>query len=530
MQVKIPEINNQNEYKIIDNKDSIVLIGANGSGKTRLSVWIEENNQNVFRVSAQKTLTMASQVSSTDLDRALKGLYYGNENTESNNEEWNKKLYRWKKSPNTALLDDFDKLMVYLFSEHFEKSIEFREQRLNGNNEFSNKTKLDLIKEIWEKIVSHRKLKIEAGKVIVLSNDNSQNYSCSELSDGEREIFYFLGEVLSAPSNCIIIIDEPENHLHDLILDDLWDNLEELRADCTFVYITHKIDFAISRNNSQIIWIKNYFGNNVWDYLMVEKNSLPQELYLTILGSRKDVMFVEGDYDYRIYSLIFDDYNVIKIGNCENIVNYVKTFNDLQDIHYISACGIIDRDRKKQEVLDDYKQEKIYSLKLNEIENLFLIPEIITAVSKRLGKSDDEIHGYIVSTKENVLNKFREQKEEQLLKYLKEDIRNMQTTLLNGNEDNLEDFLNNYLSANFDEEKIKQVYEEYNNKFSEIVSTNDFDEALVYYSNKGLLNDSKLLYQDKLGITRDTYVNLLITCIKNDELDPSIIKNYININ
>ena len=529
MEVKIPEVNNQNGYKIVNNKNSIVLVGANGSGKTRFSVWMEENNRNVFRISAQKTLSMASQVSSTDIERALKGLYYGNEDTNTNNEEWSKNHYRWKQSPNTALLDDFDKLMVYLFSEHFEKSLEFREQRLSGNNEFKNQTKLDSIKEIWEKIVKHRKLKIEAGKVVILNNENTQNYSCSELSDGEREIFYFLGEVLSAPSNCIIIIDEPENHLHDLILDDLWDNLEKLRMDCTFVYITHKIDFAISRNNSQIIWIKNYLGNNMWDYLMVEKNSLPQDLYLTILGSRKNVMFVEGDYDYRIYSLIFDDYNVIKIGNCENIINYVKAFNELQGIHYIHACGIIDRDRKKQEVLDNYRQEKIYSLKLNEIENLFLIPEIITAVSKRLGKGDDEILSYIESAKENVLNKFREQKEEQLLKYLKEDIRNMQTIILNGNEDNLEAFLNNYLSSNIGEEEIKQIYEEYNNKFSEIISNNDFDEALVYYSNKGLLNDSKILSQDKLGITRDTYVDVLITCIKNNELNANIIKSYINI-
>ena len=78
------------------------------------------------------------------------------------------------------------------------------------------------------------------------------------MSDGEREIFYFLGEVLSAPANSIIIIDEPENHLHDLILDDLWDKLEQLRTDCTFIYITHKIEFAVSRNNSKILWIKDY--------------------------------------------------------------------------------------------------------------------------------------------------------------------------------------------------------------------------------------------------------------------------------
>ena len=42
MRVNIPYINNSN--KVIDNKQSITLIGANGAGKTRMSVWIENNN------------------------------------------------------------------------------------------------------------------------------------------------------------------------------------------------------------------------------------------------------------------------------------------------------------------------------------------------------------------------------------------------------------------------------------------------------------------------------------------------------
>ena len=38
------------------------------------------------------------------------------------------------------------------------------------------------------------------------------------MSDGERAIFYFIGEVLCAKENSLIIIDEPENHLHKSIL------------------------------------------------------------------------------------------------------------------------------------------------------------------------------------------------------------------------------------------------------------------------------------------------------------------------
>lgn len=39
-------------------------------------------------------------------------------------------------------------------------------------------------------------------------------YNSSEMSDGERVIFYLIGQCLAVPENGIIVIDEPELHLH----------------------------------------------------------------------------------------------------------------------------------------------------------------------------------------------------------------------------------------------------------------------------------------------------------------------------
>ena len=54
MRIRIPNLEGKEKY--IENKSSIVLIGANGAGKTRMSVWIDENNSksNIHRISAQK--------------------------------------------------------------------------------------------------------------------------------------------------------------------------------------------------------------------------------------------------------------------------------------------------------------------------------------------------------------------------------------------------------------------------------------------------------------------------------------------
>ena len=62
----------------------------------------------------------------------------------------------------------------------------------------------------------------------------SADYSASEMSDGERAVFYILGQVLSANEGSILIFDEPELHIHKSIISNLWDEIEKLRPDCSF--------------------------------------------------------------------------------------------------------------------------------------------------------------------------------------------------------------------------------------------------------------------------------------------------------
>ena len=42
MKIRIPNVDDKECY--IEDKQSIVLLRANGAGKTRMSVWIDENN------------------------------------------------------------------------------------------------------------------------------------------------------------------------------------------------------------------------------------------------------------------------------------------------------------------------------------------------------------------------------------------------------------------------------------------------------------------------------------------------------
>ena len=149
MKVRIPDLNGQEQY--IEDKNSIVLIGANGAGKTRMSVWIDENNPEypVHRVSAQKSLNMPKIVRPTEISTAEEEFLYGMTDTDK---KWlysyGKKNRRWENAPETFLLNDYEKLMQYLVTEEYEKAIEYRTEHKSGAADFDNVTRLEKIKEI----------------------------------------------------------------------------------------------------------------------------------------------------------------------------------------------------------------------------------------------------------------------------------------------------------------------------------------------------------------------------------------------
>ena len=59
------------------------------------------------------------------------------------------------------------------------------------------------------------------------------------MSDSEKLVFYLIGAALCACPNALLVIEEPETLLHNSIKNQLWDEIEAIRPDCTFVYLTH---------------------------------------------------------------------------------------------------------------------------------------------------------------------------------------------------------------------------------------------------------------------------------------------------
>ncbi len=69
------------------------------------------------------------------------------------------------------------------------------------------------------------------------------------------------------------------------------------------------------------MWVRGWSPEtDTYDYdLLPPDSQLSEELYMTILGSRRPVMFIEGDdtrsIDAKLYPLIFTDYTVKALGS-----------------------------------------------------------------------------------------------------------------------------------------------------------------------------------------------------------------------
>jgi hypothetical protein len=533
MNIQLPTKKGQPNSNPTIDFNQLVIVGANGSGKTRFGANIEQRyNQQTHRVSAQKSLSMPEFVSTKSKELAEGEFLYGNWNKESS--EYYKTTGwlqgRWGNNINTYLLNDYDKLMVLLHTEEFEQSLNFKE---NGGNKPV--TKLDRIQKIWETVLPHRKLRKRAGVIETYpTGQEGSIYNASQMSDGERVIFYLIGEVICAPQNAIIIIDEPEMHIHRSLVKTLFDLIEIERPDCALIYLTHDIDFAFTRQNAVKIWTKSYEGNDLWDYEILDETSpIPEQLYLEVLGSRKPIIFLEGEassIDYELYEQVYSNHTIKPLGSCEKVIQTVKSFNEQNAFHHLLSYGIIDRDRRPASDLVKLNSKNVWVLDVAEAENLLLEEHIVKAVANHMGKNADDT---LNEVKSNLIGYFRTQLETQILLHFKEILRRHFLVITNFAAKDIASALSEIDSAVASIDKQK-VYDETRAEFEAVVAAKDYDAVLRLFNLKNaLIPQSKVC--DLTGIkNKEEYLNIVVTLLKRNDavsvsmkgaIDTKIIKN-----
>lgn len=485
----LPDENGQKvEYGTDSN--AVIIIGANGAGKSKLGAWIEQQSmEDVHRIGAQRNLNFKENVPLKSYSQAEEFVFYGTDNKG----QQSGKGYRWNwgKEYTTKLIDDFDNVLAALIA-----------LKNNDNEKFVNECKaaptrderpdppftaIDKLIQIWDEIFPQRKLQVSDAKFLASMRDGTGTpYNSNQMSDGERAVLYLAAQVLCVPQNKTLIIDEPEVHLHRSIMNRLWVALEKYRPDCFFIYITHDTQFAAAHGQSDKIWIKEYDGTN-WKLEKILDNELPEELLFDILGSRKNVLFVEGEkssYDTQLYTVLYPDYYVIACGSCTQVIARTKAFRNNPTLHHCEVYGLIDLDYRSDYEIEKYKEDHIYTLNVAEVESLFLVEELIRLFANHLERNPDEVFANI---KDYVINsRFAKQIKKQICQSvvarLKYELASIE--LSKKNDDEAKSSLDTAIQS-IDYENTKSDQEA---KFREPLDKTDYAGVLRVFNEKGLSN------------------------------------------
>ncbi len=514
MDLLLPSKINSQKGDILREVRQVTIIGANGAGKSRfVNKLVEQCGDQAFRMSALKAI-----FATADKMPQLKG---------SISERFDKLNKNMQQVFNTATTE-FDKLTYVMMVDEFRDLMNFKAHRLMKEEIAFPKTKLDVVVKNWQEVFPKNKILRENGKLLFTTEGQKDKYSSLRLSDGEKAVLYYLGAVLYAMEDAVIFVDDPESFIHPSIMHTLWNVIEEMRPDCTFVYSTHDVDFASSRVDNKCVWVKDFNPEQeTWDYeVLNSSNNLSDSLYIDLLGTRKPVLFVEGDeehsIDSRLYSLVFPEYTVKPLGSCNKVIESVRSFNDLEGLHHLDSWGIVDRDRRDEKEVEYLRKKKILVPNVAEIENILMLEGVVRAVAKYRHKNEDDVFG---SVSRAVIKNFDNEIKQQALMHtrhrVKHDIEmrvDMKFRNISALEDHMIDLVN--------EINPRGIYEMLCREFHVYVQKKNYDEVLKVYNQKLMLTQSGVAGLCGLK-SREEYVKMVLKILKGNGREAIAIRKAI---
>ena len=487
--INLPKSNTSDDVVVIDDVHSMVIIGANGSGKTRLGHWLENNQDDdvfVHRIAAQKMLEMEPSAFAMNYDEAMDGFLFGS--TSKRMKKKNPKHGRWGDDPVVGTLWDFDSVQSLLYAEEDRRNRQYvkKVKKSKSKKKAPLPTSIfDILKEKWNELFPHREIDIIDSEFITKTK-NGDKYSSTTMSDGERVAYYLLAQCLLVPENTVIIIDEPELHIHRSLQISLWNTIESLREDCCFVYITHDLDFAAYRETPSKLWLKSYDGE-IWEWNIIPHNDvLSEEILLEILGSRKPILFIEGDknsYDHKIYQAIYSDYLVIPRGSCTKVIESTKSLRSIDILHNCKSKGLIDRDYRSAEELLALKKHGIQTIDVAEVENLLCVEELIKYVANVQKMDADPVFNEV---KKFITGEFEKEMKVQVSKKASFDVK-FQLGMFDDRSIGSEG-IKGQLTNLIDSVDVDGIYNNHLSEFNSYISSDNYSGILRVFNRKSLPN------------------------------------------
>ena len=389
---KVPRISGDSIELSLKNGDQLFIVGPNGSGKSALiQKLVSENETNkIKRISAHRQTWLNSGTTDFTPGRRKE---FEQQNLDYNRNYESRYGDDYGPTELSAILFDLDN-KYNIINESIAQQVRQQNMAKAAETAVESPSPFDQINELLDHSRLTVKLERTEDRSILASHLQGGSFDIVKMSDGERSAAIIAAHVITAEPETVFLIDEPEKHLHRSISQPFLSALFDLRKDCTFIISTHEIDLAIANPEARVLMLRScqWSGDQcvAWDAEVLEPDSqLPEKLRLTeelkraILGSRKRILFVEGDsnsLDLQLYTALFRNLSVIPKGSCESVQKAVLGLRESQEIHDVAAFGLIDGDNRGKEV-EKLAESGIFALKAFSVEALYYCSEVIAAVA-----------------------------------------------------------------------------------------------------------------------------------------------------
>ena len=425
-------------------------------------------------------------------------------------------------------VSELEKLSYMLFADEFDSLMKLKKSVSDKKSQsIYHLTKLDRLTKIWSKIFPGNHIITTDGSLMFSTEAGEDLIPVERLSQGEMAVLYYVAGVLYAMPKAVIFIDAPSLFLHPTVLNSLWNAIESLRPDCTFVYNSVDVEFVNSRTRNVVLWVKSYDAQHKeWDYELIAPGELREDVFIELIGSRKPVLFIEGDMqhsiDAKLYPLVFPEYTVKPLGSCDKVIETTRSFNGLTNMHHLESRGIVDRDRRTDKEVEYLRKKLIMVPEVAEVENLFLLEHVIRQMAILRGKNEDVVFNRV---KKKTLSQFKEKLHAQVLEHVRHRIKREVDAKIDAKFSCIT-ALETHLKGLINILNPRRQYNELMHSFNYILAHEDYASILKVFNHKPLLNECGVA--DLLGYkNKDEYLRGVISVLKNGGKEADVIRESL---
>lgn len=426
----------------------------------------------------------------------------------------------------TDAISRLDKIFYMLFADELETLLAFKNGNAKKNSSIP-KSRLDKVTEVWEHIFPGNKIVRKGGRVLFSTGSGDDLIDTSRLSQGEKTVLYYLGAVTFAMRDAVIFIDSPSLFIHPSITRILWDTIERMRPDCTFIYNSVDVDFITSRSGNTCVWVKRYDSEQrAWDYTILEHTPISDDLMVELAGSRRPVLFIEGDerhsIDMRLYTAVFRERTVRPLGSCNKVIETTRTFNDLSAMHQLQSMGIVDRDRRTDAEVEYLRRKQIMVPDVAEIENIFLLPVVIKTMANLRGRDGAKI---LSAVKRDIIKLFRHHIDEQALQHTRHKIKRDVECRIDAKFSCIT-AMETHITTLINKLRPRAYFNEMRRYFTFIAENSDYENILRVFNHKPMMAECNV--HGRLGFRSPAdYINAVLETLQHDKKESIRLRNAI---